>query len=275
MGFPKPTVQKVQNTICFDCTCNWYVLQELSPHLDLGQLLERLLSQPGAPHNVTQVPEIEVTHVIQVVNLITPPASPQAAQKKRPTPNTAHVPRKRPVPAVFSKPHSVCTVLGLLHTGPFGPGAAQLEWSDINRALVTANWSVPRAMVSLAGVPTDTAIEPICIIHRELWPVVDARALVNDTGDEWGVLTHAGQSYTQADVCECGLPVGLKCSPQASASAVPFFLSCNQYVQPVKPPNFKTACTLRVKSYEIRAVRIGPKGPNPAKHKYMFFTEPQ
>ena len=96
------------------------------------------------------------------------------------------------MPAVFSKPHSVCTVLGLLHTGPFGPGAAQLEWSDINRALVTANWSVPRAMVSLAGVPTDTAIEPICIIHRELWPVVDARALVNDTGDEWGVLTHAG-----------------------------------------------------------------------------------
>ena len=55
MGFPKPTVQKVQNTICFGCTCDWYVLQELSPHLDLGQLLERLLSQPGAPHNVTQV----------------------------------------------------------------------------------------------------------------------------------------------------------------------------------------------------------------------------
>jgi hypothetical protein len=47
-------------------------------------------------------------------------------------------------------------------------------------------------MALLADVHTDTAIEPICIIHRELWPVVDARALVNDTGDEWGVLTQAG-----------------------------------------------------------------------------------
>lgn len=137
------------------------------------------------------MPETEVTH-IEVVNLVTPPASPQAVQKKRSTPNTAHVPRKRPVPAVFSKPHSICTVLGLLHTGPFGPGAAQLEWSDINSTLVTVNWSVPRAMALLADVHTDTAIEPICIIHRELWPVVDARALVNDTGDEWGVLTQAG-----------------------------------------------------------------------------------
>ena len=57
MGFSKSTVQKVQNTICVGCTCDWHVLQELSPQLDLGQLLERLLAQR---HNVTQVAHLSL-----------------------------------------------------------------------------------------------------------------------------------------------------------------------------------------------------------------------